>query len=46
VTAGYAGTPDAVSAAMPSKPIQLTWDDAMLILCGWIVFVWLILGGG
>ncbi len=24
---------------------QLTWDDAMLILCCWIVVLWLILGG-
>jgi hypothetical protein len=32
--------------AMPSKQYQLTWDDAMLILCCWIVFLWLILGGG
>jgi hypothetical protein len=32
--------------AMASKQYQLTWDDAMLILCCWFLLLWLILGGG
>jgi len=31
---------------MQRKHHQLTWDDAMLILCCWIALLWLILGGG
>jgi len=31
--------------AMSSKPNVLTWDDAVLILCCWIVLLWLIIGG-
>jgi len=39
------GTRRARTSDVPRPTHQLTWDDAVLLLICWFLFIWLILGG-